>query len=231
MTSDLTMKHGYFIIGTGTDVGKTAVACALLHKWKAQGKTVEAIKPLMSGGDGDAQELLSAMEREITEQNIAAVSPWRYAAPIAPHLAAAREQAEIKQEDVMRFCHLEMEKSQADYFLIEGAGGAMSPLDGKGHTMLDWMAVMALPVILVANNVLGSISHGLTALLALQSRGLRVAAVIVSESRTDTGMSAEATAKELYAHGVDAIPIGLLPHLPEGKDKWNTAPDLTFLLS
>src|SRR3546814_6488776 len=50
-------------------------------------------------------------------------------------------------------------------------GGAMVPLD-ECHTVLDWMAALALPALLVSGTYLGAISHTLTALAALDARGI-----------------------------------------------------------
>ena len=55
--------------------------------------------------------------------------------------------------------------------LIEGIGGVMVPLDEK-HTVLDWMAALNIPVVLVAGSYLGSLSHTLTALDAMRSRAI-----------------------------------------------------------
>ena len=65
--------------------------------------------------------------------------------------------------------------------LVETAGGVMSPVDDD-HTMLDLMAALSGPVVLVGGSYLGAISHTLTALACLRARGLQVAAIAVSES-------------------------------------------------
>jgi dethiobiotin synthetase len=61
----------------------------------------------------------------------------------------------------------------------------MSPLD-ESHTMLDWAAALDAPVLLVAGSYLGALSHSLTALDALSRRGLKIPAVIVSETPGST---------------------------------------------
>ena len=40
----------YFVTGTDTGVGKTLIACALLHGFAAQGKRVVGMKPIAAGG-------------------------------------------------------------------------------------------------------------------------------------------------------------------------------------
>src|SRR5262245_43386351 len=86
-----------FITATGTDIGKTFVTRGLIKHLRAQGRTVSALKPVVSGYEpaeaagSDPGLLLAALGREVTEDTIADISPWRYAAPLSPHIAAARE--------------------------------------------------------------------------------------------------------------------------------------------
>ena len=83
-----------FVAGTGTDLGKTHVACALLRAARARGLGVDAFKPVVSGFDSDAPQtsdparLVAALGRP---DAWAEVSPRRYRAPLAPHLAARLE--------------------------------------------------------------------------------------------------------------------------------------------
>ena len=45
------LAHHYFVTSTGTGVGKTYVTAALIRQARAQGLTVAATKPLISGFD------------------------------------------------------------------------------------------------------------------------------------------------------------------------------------
>ena len=78
-----------FVTGTGTDIGKTHVSCGILRT-----RPVRALKPVMSGYDllhpaaSDAARLLAARGIEPTEAAIAAISPWRFTAPLSPDMAA-----------------------------------------------------------------------------------------------------------------------------------------------
>ena len=64
---------------------------------------------------------------------------------------------------------------------IEGVGGVMVPLD-ETHTVLDWMAALGLPVILVTGSYLGTISHTLSAMHCLNNKRLDVKAVVINDS-------------------------------------------------
>jgi len=172
-----------FVTGTGTDVGKTFLCAALIRHWRAAGHTVKAFKPVASGFDpasaamSDPGVLLAALGRPISD--IEAISPWRFAAPLSPDMASAREGRALEFEAIVEFSRQAAVGS--DRVLIEGVGGIMVPLDER-HTVLDWMSALRLPVLLVAGSYLGTISHTLTALRVLAQRNLTVAAVAVSES-------------------------------------------------
>jgi dethiobiotin synthetase len=172
-----------FVTGTGTDVGKTFLSAALIRHWRAAGHAVGAFKPVASGFEpatahaSDAGVLLAALGRPISD--IDTISPWRFAAPLSPDMAAAREGRTLDFDAVVEFCR--RAATSADRVLIEGVGGIMVPLDER-HTVLDWMSALRLPVLLVAGSYLGTISHTLTALRVLAQRNLEVVAVAVSES-------------------------------------------------
>jgi dethiobiotin synthetase len=193
----------YFVTATGTDIGKTYVTAGLI---RASG--AKAIKPVMSGFDetapagSDAGMLLAAMGREITLANIAAIAPWRYAAPLSPDMAAAREGGAIDFEALLTFCR------QAGPVLVEGVGGVMVPLNDR-HTVLDWISALKLPVILVAGTYLGTISHILTAAHAVAAADIPIATIVLNESETSPVPPAETAAT--VTRFLPNIPIHIIP--------------------
>jgi dethiobiotin synthetase len=179
-----------FITATGTDVGKTFVAASLIRHLRQMGRLVDAIKPVVSGFDpalapkSDPGVLLHALGLPVTVQELDRISPWRFRDPVSPDLAAAREGRGIDVDGVIGFCQTAIDQRR-DILLIEGIGGIMVPLDAE-RTILDVMMALQLPLILVAGSYLGTISHTLTALDALYTRGLSVMATIVSETAGST---------------------------------------------
>lgn len=175
-----------FITATGTDVGKTFVACGLIRALRRSGRAVDALKPIVSGydparaQDSDPGRLLAALGRPVTDAEVARLSPWRFAAPLSPDLAARREDRTINVAAVSEFCRRAI-AAGGGTLLIEGVGGVMVPLDAR-HTVLDWMADLSLPVIVVAGSYLGTISHTLSALDVIERRGLKVLALVVSKT-------------------------------------------------
>jgi dethiobiotin synthetase len=174
-----------FVTGTGTDVGKTFVTAGLIRHFRATGRLVEAIKPIVSGFDpaalptSDPGVLLGALGRVATTEEIEHIAPWRFAAPLSPDLAAAREGRTLCFTELLDFSR--RAASTRNVLLIEGVGGIMVPLDDK-HTVLDWIKALGVPVLVVAGSYLGTISHTLTALHVLAQRNIDIAAVVVSES-------------------------------------------------
>jgi len=179
-----------FITATGTDVGKTYVAASLIRLFRQMGRTVDAIKPVVSGFDpaaaatSDPGILLEALGLPPTADEIQRISPWRFRAPLSPDLAARREGRAIDVDQVIAFCRSAVER-RADLLLIEGVGGVMVPLDGQ-RTILDVMMALRLPLILVTGSYLGAISHTLTAVDSLFQRDMNLLAIIVSETPGST---------------------------------------------
>jgi dethiobiotin synthetase len=176
----------FFITATGTDIGKTFVASGLIRHWGAAGRQVDALKPVATGFDpasaatSDAGVLLAALGRPVTPAEIDRISPWRFAAPLSPDMAAGREQRSVDFDALVKFSRAAI-ASNKDILLIEGIGGIMVPLDDK-HTVLDWLIALNIPLVLVTGTYLGSLSHTLTALDVLMRRGLAVKAVVVNET-------------------------------------------------
>jgi dethiobiotin synthetase len=203
----------FFITATGTDIGKTYVASALIRHWRNSGRRVFAIKPVMSGYEeseaagSDAGVLLRALGRNTTADEIAAISPWRYAAPLAPDAAAAREGKTLDVDGVITFCREQIAAAADDILLIEGVGGVMAPLDQE-RTMLDWLVALNIPIALVTGSYLGAISHTLTALQVLETSSLDCRAIVISETlRSGVPLTTTADSIGRFAQGVDVVTL------------------------
>jgi dethiobiotin synthetase len=197
---------GYFVTATGTDIGKTFVTAGLIRHLRAQKQPVSALKPIVSGFDlataalSDPGVLLEALGEPIVPETLDRISPWRFAAPLSPDMAAAREGKSIDHAVLVQLCRSTAASTSGTLF-IEGVGGVMVPLDFR-HTVLDWMAALALPVVLVTGSYLGTISHTLTALDVLSRRGLRVAGLVINESPTDIPLNETVAVIKRFAPSV-----------------------------
>jgi dethiobiotin synthetase len=204
-----------FIAGTGTDVGKTHVTVALIEALRAAGLALGALKPVVSGFENpagsDPARLLEALGEALTPQSLDRMSPWRYRAPLAPDHAARLEGRSVSFDAVARLCEDRAGEAGGALLFIESAGGVMSPLSDD-HTMLDLAERLGAGVILVAGSYLGTISHTLTAVLALRSRGAPLLAIVISENAPENaaGPDLEET-RGAVARFLPGVPIFLAP--------------------
>ena len=77
-----------------------------------------------------------------------------------------------------------------DLNLIEGLGGVMAPI-GEKHTILDLIDATGARALLVVGSYLGTLSHSLTAITALATRGIELAAIVICQSETEPVATAE----------------------------------------
>jgi dethiobiotin synthetase len=209
-----------FITASGTDVGKTFVAAGLIRYLRDKGEVIDAIKPIVSGfdparaGESDCGVLLRALGLPLSEEEIEDISPWRFAAPLSPDMAARHEGKEIDFDQLVAFCETTIKEAEGS-LLIEGVGGVMVPID-HDSTVLDWMAELDLPIVLVAGSYLGSISHTLTAADVLDREDCDLRAIVVSESEGSHVPLYETVAT--IARLLPAIEVIALPRLEGGAD-------------
>jgi dethiobiotin synthetase len=180
-----------FVTGAGTEIGKTYVTCALARQLRAAGRAVRALKPVATGMAGpddpafqhsDTAQLLAAQGLPCDETTIAACTPWRFAAPLSPDMAAAAEDHRLKLAEIMTWALGAIQQASADtVVLIEGVGGVMSPIASDGLN-IDLIAALACPAILVSGSYLGAINHTLTALAAMRARAVDVRGLVVNET-------------------------------------------------
>jgi dethiobiotin synthetase len=208
----------YFVTSTGTDIGKTFVTAGLIRYLREAGQAVQALKPVVSGYDtsvvetSDPAVLLNALGQPIDAGTIERIAPWRFRAPLSPDLAAAREGRNIDFGKLIDFSRQEIAATKGILF-IEGVGGIMVPLDAE-RTVLDWMAALQIPLLLVVGGYLGTISHTLTALDVLAAHHLKVAAIVVSESeRNPVELEDTVASIARFAHGVGVVGM---PRMPGG---------------
>lgn len=222
----------FFVTSSGTGIGKTLVTASLCHQLVATGRTVRAIKSVISGysadthNESDTAVLLDSLGLPHDTTNIERMSPFRFEAPLSPDMAAAREGTKIDFDALLSHCRAAADGPE-DLLLIEGVGGVMVPLT-EDKTVRDWITALAAPCLLVVGSYLGTISHTLTAVEALRARDADITAIVISESE-ESPVPPEET-KETIARFLPENPIAILPRLA-GNQPWRHAPDLTSLLS
>jgi dethiobiotin synthetase len=202
-----------FVTGTDTGAGKTTVACALLAAARARGLRTLAMKPIETGCNPIAADAL-ALERAATGDETRDAPPltlFRFAAPLAPSVAAELEGRAIDLAPIVRAAN-RLRARAPDLLLVEGAGGLLVPIT-DAIDMAGLAAALRLPLLVVARDGLGTINHTLLTLEAAATRGLPVAAVILTATTAATDdRDAARNALEIERRG--RVPVlGRLPHL------------------
>jgi dethiobiotin synthase len=156
----------YFVTGTDTDVGKTVVSSLLVKQLGAY-----YWKPIQSGTN-DCEDKNEVLELSgISPEKILPCS-YELTEPLSPHDAAKIDGVDIDFDQI--------KKPIVDGpLIIEGAGGVFVPINDD-YLMIDLMAKLQCPAIVVARSGLGTINHTLLTLKALRDYGIEVAGVILN---------------------------------------------------
>ncbi|MCL2895002.1 dethiobiotin synthase [Brenneria tiliae] len=177
------MIKRWFVTGTDTEVGKTIASCALLQAANRAGYRTAGYKPVASGCEitpqgarnGDALLLQANSGVRLDYQQ---VNPLAFIEPTSPHIVSAAERRPILLSALS--AGLRALEQQADWLLVEGAGGWFTPLSAQ-ETFADWVAREQLPVILVVGIKLGCINHALLTAGAIRQAGLTLGGWIAND--------------------------------------------------
>jgi dethiobiotin synthetase len=169
---------GFFVTGTGTEVGKTVVSAVLARNLQQQGSSVAVFKPAVTGLDDPGEPDHALLRRAAgSTQSDDEIAPYRYGPPASPHLAAAEAGEEIDPEHLRSAA--QKAAAGADRLVCEGVGGLLVPL-APTYLVRDFAVDLALPLIVAASPGLGTINHTLLTLAAARAAGPRVAAVVLT---------------------------------------------------
>lgn len=177
------MRRGVFVTGTGTDVGKTIVAAAILRAWRDAGVDAAPMKPVQTGCTvavdrvhvPDLDFSLGVAGMDVSDDERKLMAPFTYEPACSPHLAGRMA---AHYPDIYEICVCADElMTRHDALVVEGAGGIMVPIDEERLTR-ELMQEMGLPVVLAAAPGLGTINHILLSIESLRSVGLTVAGVV-----------------------------------------------------
>jgi dethiobiotin synthetase len=217
------LAHGLFITGTDTGVGKTAITAALLTLLRARGVDAVPMKPIQTGclkrgGEVVAPDLdhcLRAIRLTPTVEEAEWMCPYRFIPACSPHLAAriARRPIQLRRIGAA-FRQL---AARHEFVLVEGAGGVLVPLGG-GHTTLDLVRALDLPVLVVARPGLGTLNHTLLTLAALRAAHRPIAGVMLCATRPGRRGRVERDNLEAIAELGHVAVLGRLPYLHAGVD-------------
>ena len=190
--------RGLFFVGTDTGVGKTFVVSAVARALRQQGRAVSVCKPVATGAEWVGSRLLSDDTRLLAEAageaDYERVTPWTFAVPAAPPVAARLAGQNLSVADLEEAVRRQVWPDAL--LLVEGVGGLLCPLTER-ETVADLAALLGLPLVVVARRALGTLNHTLLTLEVARGRGLPVAGVVVSETTPPSGPAEETNVEEL----------------------------------
>jgi dethiobiotin synthetase len=174
--------RGVFVTGTDTEVGKTLVAGAIARSLRRAGMQVEPFKPAASGCRKDREGLISDDAEFLaacseSRRSLAQITPVRYAAALAPNVAAEKEGRPVDLDAI--FTEYRQLEGAADAVVVEGVGGLLCPIR-EDFWVIHLARLTRLPLVIVARPTLGTINHTLLTIHAARSMGIEVAGVIIN---------------------------------------------------
>ncbi|MBV9344418.1 MAG: dethiobiotin synthase [Gammaproteobacteria bacterium] len=203
--------RGIFITGTDTGIGKTVVACALVRALCDEGLRVAVMKPVSAGAErtpeglrnDDALALLAASNVPAPYE---VVNPYCFEPAVSPHIAAKEIGIEVDTGTIRQ--HYEQLRAQADWIVVEGAGGWFAPISER-QTMADLAWALSLPALMVVGLKLGCLNHAQLTRLAIEERGVVFGGWVASAVDRSMARSAEnlsALARVLGEPALDTLP-------------------------
>ncbi|WP_130834461.1 dethiobiotin synthase [[Erwinia] mediterraneensis] len=205
----------WFVTGTDTEVGKTVASGALLQAAGAAGYRTAGYKPVASGCEVTAEGLRNSDALALQRYSSVTlpyeqVNPFAFLEPTSPHIVSAEEGRPVSAAALSQ--GLRQLERQAEWILVEGAGGWYTPLS-ESLTFADWVRAEQLPVILVVGVKLGCINHALLTADAVRAAGLPLVGWIANTVQPPGKRQSEylATLKQRLA----APCLGIIPWLTE----------------
>lgn len=167
----------FAVVGTDTGVGKTVVTAGLTGWLREEGVDARAVKPCQTGypPDDDAGFVVDACRDEDAATCLRRLEP-----PLAPAVAADVAGAALSYEELRQGC--ETAVSDAEVGIVEGIGGLRVPL-ADGREVVDLVAALGLPALVVAREGLGTLNHTALTVEALERRDVPVHGVVLNEYR------------------------------------------------
>jgi len=156
-----------FVTGIHTGIGKTVVSAVLTEALGA-----DYWKPIQAGGleNPDTTVVEKLVSNSISTFHREA---YRLTKPLSPHAAAEMDGIKIDVDKIVS----SLPSTKNRHLIIEGAGGAMSPV-ADSEVVLDLISRLGAEAIVVSKNYLGSINHTLLTIDAIKQRSIPLLGII-----------------------------------------------------
>ena len=220
----MTLKTGYFVTGTDTEVGKTLVSGALILKLRELGRNAIGFKPVIAGTyqgqngeyiNEDIETLRVASNLPQTQS----ICPFVLDTPAAPHIVAKANGIELNVNKLLEsFTGIQNEN---DFVVVEGAGGFIVPLNDH-ESLADFAQKIDLPIIVVVGMKLGCLNHTLLTIEAIKTRKMKIAGWVANALAQEMSLLNENI--QSLQDRIDAPFLGMIPTLPLALQKQNNSP-------
>lgn len=220
----MTLKTGYFVTGTDTEVGKTLVSGALILKLRELGRNAFGFKPVVAGTyqgqngeyiNEDIETLRVASNLPQTQS----ICPFVLDTPAAPHIVAKANGIELNVNKLLEsFTGIQNEN---DFVVVEGAGGFIVPLNDH-ESLADFAQKIDLPIIVVVGMKLGCLNHTLLTIEAIKTRKMKIAGWVANALAQEMSLLNENI--QSLQDRIDAPFLGMIPTLPLALQKQSNSP-------
>ncbi|MBW4613384.1 MAG: dethiobiotin synthase [Desmonostoc vinosum HA7617-LM4] len=202
------------ITGTDTEAGKTVLTTALAAYWQKYHpqQSLGIMKPIQSGvGDREWYQKLFTLEQSAQE-----ITPLYFQAPLAPPIAAARENRSVDLAVVWQA--LSNLQKRRDFVLIEALGGLGSPVTEE-LTVADLAGEWRLPTILVVPVRLGVIAQAVANVALARQSHVDLKGIVINcvQPRSDAEI-ADWTPPDLIQSLTNTPVLGCIPYLDHPAD-------------
>ncbi|MGQ0795860.1 MAG: dethiobiotin synthase [Nitrosopumilaceae archaeon] len=206
----------YFITGTDTGVGKTAITAGISGSLRKAGLNVGVMKPIATGipqkigfKSADVEIIVGASNSKDPEDLI---NPAFFPIPASPY--DATKLLSLTGVDVSLILSAFTKLlSLHDILLVEGIGGIMTPIT-KQFFIADMIKMMGIETIIVTRATLGTLNHTMLTCEACKERGIKVKGIIINNF-DEKGSPAEKNAPTTL-HEITGLDIlGVVPFIKD----------------
>jgi dethiobiotin synthetase len=206
--------NALLITGTDTEAGKTVVTTALAAYWQKYftNRSLGIIKPIQSGlGDREWYQKVFSLDQTPEE-----ITPLYFQAPLAPPIAAAKENRSVDLTVVWQSFSQLCQKR--DFVLMEALGGLGSPVTDE-FTVADLAGEWRLPTVLVVPVKLGAISHAVANIALARQCKINLVGIILNCNQTRTPEEInDLTPKDLIQSLTNIPVLGCVPYIENPED-------------
>ena len=205
----------YFITGTDTGVGKTAITAGLAGSMRKLGINVGVMKPIASGipqkTGSKSSDVDIIMEASKTKDSEELINPVFLPIPTSPYDATKLLSLPVDMPLILTtFTKL---LSVHDVLLVEGIGGIMTPIT-KNFFVADMIKTMGIETIIVTRATLGTLNHTMMTHQLCKDYGIKVKGLVINNF-DEKGTAAEKNAP-VTLHEITGLDIlGVVPFIKD----------------